>query len=519
MHRGFLRALVGALLLSTVPVGNASADGLLSKLRRSPQTSSAPAYTSSPSADMQWSRSGGLQPVARPSRGTQPVREAAVIQVTAQSSAGAPASQQSLPADTVQPAIFDGVAAVPLGDSLRLEQLEQLALTNNPAIAQLSAAASQATGIRNQVGRYPNPTVGYSGQQLADNGTDQHMGFVEQQIVLGNKLALNENVLNQEINARLWEVETQRRRVLTDVHVRFYEALTAQRQIQLTNEFKQVAQQGVDTAKIRVESQLAPKSEQLQSQIQLSETEIAQRQAEFLMRGAWQELAAIAGMPQLQQTRLDGELRPAEIDRNWDDAYLTLLASSPELCRAHAQVRRTQANIARQQAQPIPNLDVMFQAGHDRSTGSGMINVQVGAPIPVFNQNRGNIEAAYADYCRATQEVRRVEMSLKARLARTAQEFDSAAVAVKNYETNILPQAKETLDLTSSAYAAGEFDFLQVLVARRTYFDSNLRYLQALGELAKSNARIEGLLLTGGLDQPGESSMDDGLRGQSLDGK
>ena len=66
---------------------------------------------------------------------------------------------------------------------------------------------------------------------------------------------------------------------------------------------------------------------------------------------------------------------------------------------------------------------------------------------------------------------------------------------------------------------AGEFDFLRVLTARRAYFDANLNYVASLGNLATANARIEGLLLTGGLSNVVTYDGDDGLRGQALSGQ
>ncbi len=89
------------------------------------------------------------------------------------------------------------------GTPLTLATLEQLALENNPAIRQASASVSKASGFRDQVGRYANPTIAYSGQQLADAGTDQHMMTLSQDIVTGDKLALNQLVLNQSVQAQL----------------------------------------------------------------------------------------------------------------------------------------------------------------------------------------------------------------------------------------------------------------------------------------------------------------------------
>ena len=44
-----------------------------------------------------------------------------------------------------------------------LAELEQMALSNNPTLAQAAAEIHAATGRKLQSGLYPNPTVGYLG--------------------------------------------------------------------------------------------------------------------------------------------------------------------------------------------------------------------------------------------------------------------------------------------------------------------------------------------------------------------
>lgn len=406
-----------------------------------------------------------------------------------------------------------------LSGSMSLAELEQVALANNPAIQQAAAAAQKATGIRHQVGRCPNPSVGYSGMQLGDAGTDQHVAFINQDFVTGHKLGLNERVLDHDVQVQLWEVQVQRQRVLTDIRLRFYEALAAQRRVELTHEFHTVAEKGVQVAEQRKEALEGSQPEVLQAEIQLNEVDLARQRAQFQFDAAWKELVATAGVPDMAPVHLNGNLEMDAGAIDWDAVYQNIIAASPELRAAYSRIHRAQANLERQRAQPIPNVEMELQAGADNGTGSGMVNLQLGVPIPVFNRNRGNISAAYSEYVRATQDARRLELSVKARLARVAQQFDSASATVERYREQIVPKSQQSLTLSEQAYAAGEFDFLQVLIARRTYFESNVAYVQALGDLAGANATVDGLLLTGGLDSTPDFTGDDGLRGQALSGQ
>lgn len=95
-----------------------------------------------------------------------PIEESAVLQVAAV-------------------ADFDGQATFPADGGMTLEDLESLALQYNPAIKELTATTQKAAGYRAQVVTRPNRSVGYQGQQLADQRTDQQLAYVEKEFVTG----------------------------------------------------------------------------------------------------------------------------------------------------------------------------------------------------------------------------------------------------------------------------------------------------------------------------------------------
>ena len=400
-----------------------------------------------------------------------------------------------------------------------LEELESLALRQNPAILQASASAHKAMGFRRQVGLRPNPVVGYQGMQLADQGTDQHVAFVEQDLVLGDKLRKNERVLNQEIQSQLWEVDTQRMRVITDLRQRYYETLAAQRRIALAAEFEAVAEKGVRFAEARVNAFVGTRPEVLQAEIQLKEVQLQRRQAEATLQGAWTQLMALAGMPHQPVGTLQGDLSLLSTARDWSSIETQILSTSPEVQGARARLARARASYSRQQVQATPNLSLMLAAGQDNATGSGMINTQIGLPLPVHNRNQGNIGAAHAEYCRAAQDLRRTELAIQSRLADARREFETAAASVIQYDQEILPRARQTLRLAEETYAAGESDFLQVLIVRRTYFEAGVQYLTAQVAMARAAALIDGSVLTGGLDSVRDTEFDSDLRDQALSGQ
>jgi outer membrane protein, heavy metal efflux system len=399
---------------------------------------------------------------------------------------------------------------------MTLAELESFAMANNPTIAQLVATTQKAAGFRQQVGLRANPVIGYDATQLAAEGTGQHTAFISQEFVTGGKLELNRRVMNEALRAQLFELEAQRQRVRTDITIAFYAALAAQQRVALTTDFQAVGAKGFELAEIRKRAQEASQIEVLQAKIQMNQVDLARQQAEANYAAAWRELAAFAGNPNLAPVPLLGTFETDIQAVDWSAKRDAMLSSSPEYMAAQTRVQQARINLERQGVQAIPNVNVQMAAGVDNGTNSGLINLQVGAPIPVFNRNQGNITAARAEFSRAMLEVSRIENSIQQRLAVVSNAFDTSLAAVNKYEDEILPSARETLALAEDAYRAGEFSFIEVLTVRRTYFESNLQYLEAQVQLAQANAQVNGYVLTGGLDATVDLSGDDSLRGQTF---
>lgn len=390
---------------------------------------------------------------------------------------------------------------------LSLPALEQMALANNPTLRQASALVAEARGRWVQAGLYPNPEVGYAGTEIGNEGqAGQHGGYVSQTIVTGGKLDWSRAAAAREVDRASAELRAQQLRVLTDVRIRFYEALGAQHTVQLASELRSIAQQGVRLAQQLEAALEAPRTDVLQSEVELATVELLlenSRQREFAAR---QALAAIVGVPELPCTMLVGTLDEEILPWDWCATYNRLVETSPLLQMAQARIAQAQAQIRREQLEPVPDLSVQVGSQHDFATDDTIYSAQVQVPLPLYNRNQGNISAATAEWRQALDEAARIERVLQQRLAEVWRRYAAAQTQAEIYRNRILPRSQQTLELTTQAYQGAQLDFLRVLNARRTYFENRLRYLEAQIDLQKATAELDGLLLTGGLDAPGENN-------------
>ena len=214
---------------------------------------------------------------------------------------------------------------------------------------------------------------------------------------------------------------------------------------------------------------------------------------------AWRNLAAVVGAADLTPRPLAGDVQDGMSLLTWDDTFSQLLAQSPQLAGAQAGVARAQAALSRECAGRIPNVDLQAAVQYDNATLDTFASVQVGIPFPIYNRNQGNIRRAQAELIAAQNEVQRVQLELRQRLAAVFEQYANARYQVDKYNRDILPAAEASLKLTNSGYKQGEYSYLSLLTAQRTFFQTNLAYLEALRELRASATTIEGNLLSDSL--------------------
>ena len=140
---------------------------------------------------------------------------------------------------------------------------------------------------------------------------------------------------------------------------------------------------------------------------------------------------------------------------------------------------------------------------YNDESGSTTLSLQVGVPLMIHDRNQGNIMKAQAELLAARQNVQRVELLLQDQLAEAFRAYDVAREQTAQYRQEILPDAKQSLELTRTGYQQNEFGYLELLTAQQTFARTNLAYIERLRELWLSAVQIDGMLLTGGLEAPG----------------
>jgi len=341
--------------------------------------------------------------------------------------------------------------------TISLEELQQMALQHNPTFAQAAANIRAAEGRKKQSGLYPNPTMGYIGEEIRGGtfrGGEQGF-FFRQDVVTAGKLGLNRNIFEQEKQQAEAEANEQKLRVATNVKLSYIQALAAQQTLEIRQNLAKLAQDAIETSHQLANVGQADAPDVLEAEVEGQQADLAVVQAEQNQRRVWKELAAVVGAPDLPLMRVDGnleEMQPVDAE----DLVEKLVRESPAVKIAELGVKKAEANLARTKREPIPDLQLRAGLQQNRelleTTGrpTGLQGfAEVGVQIPLFNRNQGNIATSKAEVERAQREVERVKLALRERAASVVQSYAYSQTAVARYKSQMIPRAQKAYDMYS----------------------------------------------------------------------
>ncbi|MDE3198758.1 MAG: TolC family protein, partial [Acidobacteriota bacterium] len=294
----------------------------------------------------------------------------------------------------------------------------------------------------------------------------------------------------------------------------FYQALAAQRLVELREELAKLAADVTLTSRQLGNVGQADRPDILQAEVEEQQARIAVNIARQNLQSAWRVLAAVTGKSGMPAEKLAGDLDSIP-ELNYAAQVAALLRESPEVTAAEKSVEHAEASLTVERKAPIPDLQVSgtLAQNHElldeitgRQTGL-MGGVQVGIELPIFNRNQGRIAAAKAEVESSKQELARLRLQIERGMADVFRDYDAARLTALQYKNELLPRAEEAYRLYEQNYQRMAGAYPQVLISQRTLFQLKAEYVQALAGAWTSAIAIRGFGLSDGLAEPMGASM------------
>jgi cobalt-zinc-cadmium efflux system outer membrane protein len=395
----------------------------------------------------------------------------------------------------------------PNGQPYTLADFQRIAAENSPVLRQAASDVQAARGNMIQARTYPNPTVALQEQASNNNSTGGALGFsVDQVVVTGGKIRLATASAQKDLENAELALKRARSDLATQVRTAYYALLVAKETMRVTRALSVLTDEVY-----RVQLALTEKGgfaaayEPAALRAQAYFARLAYQSAIVTYVNSWKLLTAAICVRQMPLSEVAGRIDAAVPYYEYDQVLARVLTNHTDVLTARNGIDKFRYNLKTAQITPLfPNLDVQVGMFKDRVLNPlGTYHTfSVGAPIPIWDQNRGNIFAAEAALARALEEPHRVEMALTTNLATAYTNYQTNLYSVEYYRKYILPdQVRAYRGVLQRRQVDPNAQFGDLVTAQQTLATSVTTYLGLLGTLWSSVVSVADLLQTDDLFQ------------------
>lgn len=373
-----------------------------------------------------------------------------------------------------------------------LDSVLAVVAVRHPLVEAARARVVAARGVRRSAGAIPNPVASYLVENAGYPGRAAPAGLVrETQTFLTIPLEPlyqrwpRVRRADEEVRAAEAGLTLVRRQVALDAARAFYRVALAQVAVAAAEETRAGIDRLAAFNRSRVAEGAAAEGDLIRVEVELDRaaTNVALEEVELARARA--DLLPFVGQDAEAPVLLDS-LRVSEPLPTADAASLPPVLGfvtdarrrRPELLEARARVAAAGAEAAYQRTLTVRQVGATF--GNKQVDGMNSMVAGLSVPIPLFDQNRGEVQRASGERLAAEQELIWVERTITAQVQAMHQTAARLADQVGRLQGTFLARAEESRRIALVAYEEGAGSLLQVLDASRTLGDARLTYFRVL---------------------------------------
>lgn len=392
------------------------------------------------------------------------------------------------------------------GDTLRLTlpAARSAALQANPSLAAARLDTTIARGELRQASLFfaTNPSV----EALGARGGNGLEAGISQEIEVFGQQRSRAAAGRAGLGRATAGVADATRLTLGDVDRAFYQLYSANRRSSLADEVFVLTQRVADVARRQLSAGEISRLDYNLASVELGRTQARALSARREREQATLELRRLLGIP--ESTPLDPVLdstdhlppadsaatapgapaqtaavhaaeRTTSIQLDLDSLTAIALARRPDLAERAAAVREAEALATTAGREGLPNI-VVRGITEPRENGSGRVfRPGVGLTLPLFNRNRGRVQAFRATAEQASLDRQDRALIIRTQVASAIAAYQAASTEVQVLESTVLSPARQNRRLVEVAYREGKVGLPELLLIRNQAIDAELEYWTA----------------------------------------
>jgi len=381
--------------------------------------------------------------------------------------------------------------ALTLDEALRLAEINAPSLTAQDA--KIQAAASAAI----PAGELPDPKLLLGVQNYPIGGPDRwsidqdfmtmQMVGVRQEMPNGDKRKARIEVADAAVDRAAAERRVERLNVRQSTALAWISSYSVERKDALFQDFYKENRLLTETVRAQIAGGRAQPADAVtpkQEAVQLAE------QQDDLIRQRTQARAALKRwIGPAANDKPAGSLPQWPVDTS---SYAHKLQHHPELAALAPMTREAQAKVREAVSEKRPDWSWEVDYQHRGREFGDMVSVQFSWDLPLFPDARQNprVAAKQAELSQLEAEREALSREHTQQLESELADYERLNRAVQRNQQNLLPLAREKVELSMASYRAGKGDLNAVVAARRELIEARLKQIDVEEQRALTRARL-----------------------------
>ena len=381
------------------------------------------------------------------------------------------------------------------------------ALAASPRLTAAGREVGIAAGQRVQAGALINPEVSYELDNAFGTGIFRGSQSAESTLQISQvfewfgKRDARIAAGAAGVDVASIQQKAVRLEVLSETAIAFLNVLGLQRKIQILDDQIAALDRLTPLLRRRVEAGASSPAETGRAEVASALVKADRERLRASLSSARRDLAVMMGDTAPKFAAVSGRLEFAGRPPSFQ-SVVSAIDANPQLVRWMAVYAQRNAELLVARLKPYP--DVRIAAGWRhfnevfdgpvRETNDNAVRLSVSVPIPVFDQNQGNILSAEESLAKTRYEREANRNTLIVVAGRAYDSLQGSLRELSILRETAIPKAREAVDAISEGYGQGRYSLLEVLDAQASVAQTRLREEEAEQNFHVAVATIEGLV-------------------------
>ena len=395
---------------------------------------------------------------------------------------------------------------LPVQQILTLEESVNIALRNNPGLAEMQARAESMAAIPSQAGTLPDPRISFNAMNLPVDTFDvsqepmTQMQFgISQAIPFPGKLGLREEAAEYEATAAMNNVDEARLQLVRNVKTTWWKIFNLDQSRLIVKRNQDLLRQFVEIAQTKYKVGQGLQQDVLLARLELSKLIDMDLRLKGARRNEEARLNALLNIPRENPVQI-----PAKVDESLpllvDELTLYNLAdqSRPLLAGQQNRIQAAQSRVELAEKDFYPDFQVgaaySFRSGDnmDGSSRPDFASFMLSMNMPVFTGRKQSkaFDQRRSELLEQKFKLQDIRSMIQADIATTVSDYHRSRDQVELFGTGIIPQAQQTVSSMLAGYQVNKVDFLNLVRAQITLYNYEISYWQMLSEANQALAKV-----------------------------